>query len=96
MKDKLHILVYVSFITRQFLQQFMFHFSPRTANLSPRVIPAVMPRTIRFFGSLALLVSGLTGSSIAVIPLMFQQAGWLTCVFGFFSPHHTPDNIINK
>lgn len=40
-----------------------------------------MPRTIGFIGSLALLVSGLTGPSLAVIPLLFQQAGWLTSVF---------------
>lgn len=40
-----------------------------------------MQRTIGFIGSLALLVSGLTGPSLAVIPLLFQQAGWLTFVF---------------
>lgn len=42
-----------------------------------------MPRTIGFIGSLALLVSGLTGPSLAVIPLLFQQAGWLTPLIAF-------------
>ncbi|KAH7887300.1 AAAP amino acid permease [Phlebopus sp. FC_14] len=37
-----------------------------------------MPPTISFFGSIALLVSSLTGPSLAVIPLLFQQAGWLS------------------
>ncbi|KAG8217068.1 hypothetical protein J3R82DRAFT_5067 [Butyriboletus roseoflavus] len=32
-----------------------------------------MPRTINFFGSVALLVSNITGPSLVVIPLLFQQ-----------------------
>lgn len=42
-----------------------------------------MPRTINFLGSVALLVSNITGPSLVVIPLLFQQAGWLTCVVQF-------------
>lgn len=36
--------------------------------------------SIKFFGGVALLVSGVTGPTIAVIPQLFQQAGWLTYV----------------
>ena len=37
-----------------------------------------MPGTIKFVGGVALMVSGLTGPSIAVIPQLFQEAGWFT------------------
>ncbi|KAF9516504.1 hypothetical protein BS47DRAFT_1315345 [Hydnum rufescens UP504] len=42
-----------------------------------------MPATINFLGGVALLVSGLTGPSIAVIPQLFQEAGWLTPLMAF-------------
>ncbi|KAG9315158.1 AAAP amino acid permease [Chiua virens] len=42
-----------------------------------------MPRTINFLGSVALLVSSITGPSLVVIPLLFQQAGWLTPLLTF-------------
>ncbi|KAH0835793.1 AAAP amino acid permease [Lanmaoa asiatica] len=42
-----------------------------------------MPRTINFLGSVALLVSNMTGPSLVVIPLLFQQAGWLTPLLTF-------------
>jgi hypothetical protein len=44
-----------------------------------------MPGTIKFIGGLALLISGLTGPSLAVIPLLYQQSGWLTCVVSLIS-----------
>ncbi|KAF8232896.1 hypothetical protein L208DRAFT_1269922 [Tricholoma matsutake] len=39
--------------------------------------------SIKFFGGVALLVSGVTGPTIAVIPQLFQQAGWLTPTIAF-------------
>ncbi|KAG6380043.1 hypothetical protein JVT61DRAFT_8123 [Boletus reticuloceps] len=42
-----------------------------------------MPRTIGYLGSVALLVSSITGPSMVVIPLLFQQAGWLTPLLAF-------------
>ncbi|KAF8550992.1 hypothetical protein OG21DRAFT_1445836 [Imleria badia] len=42
-----------------------------------------MPRTIGSLGSVALLVSSITGPSMVVIPLLFQQAGWLTPLLTF-------------
>lgn len=57
---------------------------------NPRLLPLFtvrigviigMTRKIGFLGSLALLVSGLTGPSLVVIPLLYQQAGWLTFLF---------------
>ena len=54
-------------------------------------IPHVMPCTISFLGSVAVLIeSSITGPSLIVILLLFQQAGWLMCVlaFQFYSEPH--------
>jgi hypothetical protein len=46
MDNTLHILVNVPFITRNFSTQFMFHFSRRITNLSPRIIGALTHLTV--------------------------------------------------
>ncbi|RHZ72484.1 hypothetical protein Glove_242g37 [Diversispora epigaea] len=41
------------------------------------------PNSISFFGSVALLVSSMTGPGLVTIPLLFQQAGWFIPIIIF-------------
>lgn len=36
---------------------------------------------IGLYGGMALLISSITGPGLTTIPLLFQQAGWLTYVY---------------